>query len=219
MQISLNTSLGRLAPKKTETAASKSTFVTSELPIDGFGAGQIESGLIPRQLFAPISTPHPIRESSPLALQALSLGIDLATAASPGLSALGTTATETQKKEILGLFDNWNAALQTGDPDKVVEQYAEDAILLPTVSNKVRHTPDEIKDYFVHFQAKQPKGKIDESNIRMFGDLAINSGVYTFDFASGDSVQARFTFVYRKQDEEWKIVEHHSSAMPEKTSS
>lgn len=31
----------------------------------------------------------------------------------------------------------WNAALQTGDPEKVADMYAEDAILLPTVSNKV----------------------------------------------------------------------------------
>ena len=120
------------------------------------------------------------------------------------------------KEEISSLFDHWNQALQTGDPKKVAALYdEEDGILLPTVSNKVRHDHAEIEDYFVHFLAKGPKGVIDEANIRIFGEIAINSGVYTFSFADGAKVQARYTFVYRHNGADWKIVEHHSSAMPE----
>ena len=120
-----------------------------------------------------------------------------------------------ENSEITALFEAWNSALQTGDPKAVASLYATDAILLPTVSNKVRHNHDEIEDYFVHFLAKGPQGKIDESNVRIFGDLAINSGVYTFTFKNGASVQARFTYVYRWNGQRWMIVEHHSSAMPE----
>ena len=116
---------------------------------------------------------------------------------------------------ITALFDEWNDALQTGDPKQVASLYATDAILLPTVSNKVRHNHDEIEDYFVHFLAKGPQGKIDESNIRIFDEIAINSGVYTFTFKDGVSVQARFTYVYRWNGQGWIIIEHHSSAMPE----
>jgi uncharacterized protein (TIGR02246 family) len=117
--------------------------------------------------------------------------------------------------EITSLFDQWNAALQTGEPKNVAALYETNAILLPTVSNKVRHNHAEIEDYFVAFLAKGPKGTIDESNVRTFGDVAINSGVYTFAFADGATVQARFTYVYRWNGQDWKIVEHHSSAMPE----
>lgn len=117
--------------------------------------------------------------------------------------------------EILALFDQWNNALKTGNPKEVVALYATDAILLPTVSNKVRHNHEEIEDYFVHFLAKVPSGQIDESNVRIFNDLAINSGVYTFTFADGSSVQARFTYVYIWDGENWLITEHHSSQMPE----
>lgn len=117
--------------------------------------------------------------------------------------------------EITALFDKWNAALQTGDPKQVSALYETSAILLPTVSNKVRHNHEEIEDYFVHFLAKKPNGQIDESNVRTFGDLAINSGVYTFTFGDGSAVQARFTYVYRWNGQRWLIVEHHSSAMPE----
>ena len=117
--------------------------------------------------------------------------------------------------EIVALFEDWNAALQTGDPKQVAALYEEDAILLPTVSNQVRHNHQEIEDYFTVFLAKGPKGVIDESNVRLFGELAINSGVYTFSFSDGAVVQARYTFVYRSNGESWKIVEHHSSQMPE----
>lgn len=120
-----------------------------------------------------------------------------------------------QSREIVALFDVWNTALQTGDPDQVVACYSDDAILLPTVSNAVRHNHAEIRDYFVEFCAKSPVGHIQESNTRSYDDIVINSGVYVFDFADGSSVPARFTFVYQCFDNQWKIVEHHSSAMPE----
>jgi uncharacterized protein (TIGR02246 family) len=120
-----------------------------------------------------------------------------------------------EKNEITALFEQWNSALQTGDPKQVVALYAEDAVLLPTVSNQVRHNHEEIEDYFVHFLAKGPQGKIYESNVRIFGELAINSGVYTFTFKDGVTVQARFTYVYRWDGQRWSIIEHHSSAMPE----
>ena len=65
----------------------------------------------------------------------------------------------------------------------------------------------------------KPKGAIIEANIRVFGDIAINSGVYKFILTKDgkeSDVMARFTFVYRKGlDGRWLIVEHHSSGMPE----
>ncbi|WP_439102796.1 SgcJ/EcaC family oxidoreductase [Congregibacter sp.] len=117
---------------------------------------------------------------------------------------------------VMKFFQRWNDALATGNPDAVTALYAEDAILLPTVSNQVRHNHEEIRDYFVNFLAKKPKGVIDEANIRFLADgLAINSGVYTFTFGDQSQVTARYTYLYRKIDGDWKIVEHHSSAMPE----
>ena len=116
---------------------------------------------------------------------------------------------------IQACLDAWNQALQTGDPKQVTSLYENDAILLPTISNEVRHNHEEIEDYFTHFLAKGPRGKIDESNIRVFGEIAINSGVYTFSFKDDTSISARFTFVYRWNQKRWMIIEHHSSKMPE----
>lgn len=118
--------------------------------------------------------------------------------------------------DINQLFAIWNAALATGDPDQVTALYADDAVLLPTVSNQVRHNHDEIRDYFVSFLARKPQGVIDESNTRTLSDdLVSNSGVYTFSFGDGSKVSARFSYLYRRTGDGWKIIEHHSSAMPE----
>jgi len=117
--------------------------------------------------------------------------------------------------DITLLFNEWNQALKTGDPKKVTALYENDGILLPTASNKVRHNHKEIEDYFTYFLTKGPSAKIDEGNIRIFEQLAINSGLYTFTFEDGDDLQVRFTFVYRWNGKRWMILEHHSSRMPE----
>lgn len=117
--------------------------------------------------------------------------------------------------DVIELLEEWIKAIQTGDSNQVLSLYKTDAILLPTVSNQVRHNHEEIKDYFMHFLAKGPQCKIDESNVRIFGDVSINSGVYSFQFNDGSTVQARFTYVYHWNGKRWMIESHHSSAMPE----
>ena len=118
--------------------------------------------------------------------------------------------------EVVALFDVWNAAIQTGDPATVAALYDEaDGLLLPTLSNKVRHNHEEIADYFVYFLSKSPVGKLIESNVRIFDGVCMNSGVYSFAFADNTEAQARFTYVYRWDGERWAIIEHHSSQMPE----
>jgi len=83
------------------------------------------------------------------------------------------------------------------------------------VSNKVRHDHVEIWDYFEHFLQKRPSGMIIEHNIRLFGNLAINSGVYHFSLARQNGersvAKARYTFVYLKTEDNWMLIEHHSS--------
>jgi uncharacterized protein (TIGR02246 family) len=129
-----------------------------------------------------------------------------------------TSASKPSTEEIAQLFTKWNSALQTGKAEEVVKLYAPDAVLLPTVSNKVRRNHAEIKDYFEHFLTYKPSGRINEQIIRIYGPVAINSGVYTFALTKDGrrvEVRARYTFVYHWRGDRWLIVEHHSSAMPE----
>jgi uncharacterized protein (TIGR02246 family) len=152
-------------------------------------------------------------------------GFTAATAAAPGPARDSSTAEKTPptadaptEAEVQALFDDWNASLATGDPAEVAEHYAEDAVLLPTVSPGIHDTPAERLEYFEGFLLNEPQGVVTESVVRDLGDGYVShSGLYTFTMgASGDVVPARFTFVYAEDDGEWKIVEHHSSKEPVK---
>lgn len=118
------------------------------------------------------------------------------------------------ENDILSLFNEWNSALKTGNPKSVAELYAKDATLLPTLSPQVCRSPRAIEEYFLTFLAKKPRGQIVDANVRIFGNIAINSGVYVFTFDDLDTAQARYTFVYQFNGQRWMIVEHHSSLMP-----
>lgn len=120
-----------------------------------------------------------------------------------------------QPQDVTALFEKWNQAIQTKTPKTVTALYADNAVLLPTVSNEVRHNHEEILDYFEMFLPRGPKGQLVEQNIRIYSELAMNSGVYEFSFDDGSKVMARYSFVYQLINNEWKIIEHHSSAMPE----
>lgn len=117
--------------------------------------------------------------------------------------------------QVGALFDRWNAALQTLNPDTVAAEYHADGVLLPTVSNRVRANTADIRDYFVSFLQKRPVGTIDSQTVRIGCNSAISSGIYTFRFGDGQQVQARYSYVYTYKDGAWKIASHHSSAMPE----
>lgn len=119
--------------------------------------------------------------------------------------------------EVAGLFEQWNRSLQTGDARQVAAHYAEDSILLPTVSNKVRLSAAEKIDYFEHFLLQQPVGKIDFRHISLGCNTAVDAGLYTFTFrTSGTVVNARYTYTYAWDGKRWAITSHHSSGMPEK---
>jgi len=76
-----------------------------------------------------------------------------------------------ERKDVADLFNKWNQALRAGDADQVTACYAPDAVLLPTVSPRIRYNPVEIRDYFVHFLEKKPIGKIIEENVRIFDTI------------------------------------------------
>jgi uncharacterized protein (TIGR02246 family) len=124
------------------------------------------------------------------------------------------------EQEIATLFDRWNAVLVSGRASEIAKLYADNGILQPTASNKVRTNHEEIRDYFEHFMPLKPRGTINYRQIRVLDEnTALDSGVYTFDVVRDGrpgQLQARYTYVYEKIGGEWKIMNHHSSAMPEK---
>ena len=102
------------------------------------------------------------------------------------------------------------------DSELVASRYAKNAVLLPTVSDVPRTDHEGIKDYFDNFLQLKPQGVILESFVTIGDDWCKDVGIYEFTMGTtGDKVKARYSFVYVKEDGQWKISHHHSSAMPE----
>jgi len=119
--------------------------------------------------------------------------------------------------EVRELFERWNRALQSRDPEQVAQLYSRDAVLLPTLSDQPRTDHDSIVDYFSHFLDKRPQGQVSQREILIGCNMLQDAGLYTFRFADGSSAEARYSFIYVLEDGEWKISHHHSSLQPEST--
>lgn len=113
------------------------------------------------------------------------------------------------------LFENWNKALETGNPQVVADLYTDDCTFLPTMSPEFKKGKEGAKEYFDHFLLKDPKGQIVEDSAQSLGKGCIcHSGLYNFEVGPQDVreiVRARFTFVWNSKGE---IVHHHSSLLP-----
>ena len=110
----------------------------------------------------------------------------------------------------------WISTFNTRDPARISALYAPDAILWGTVSRTIRTKPEEILEYFMESATRRPdlRKALGEYHVRVYGDIAINSGYYTSrNPVDGQEVviPMRFTFTYRRQGGRWMIINHHSS--------
>ena len=116
-------------------------------------------------------------------------------------------------------FVLWTEALQTKDPQKVAELYASDNTFLPTMSAEFKRGRSGAEEYFGHFLKKNPEGEIKKEEIQPLGENTyLHSGMYDFEVDKNggrDVVEARFSFVWKKEDGKWKIIHHHSSVKPQ----
>jgi uncharacterized protein (TIGR02246 family) len=112
----------------------------------------------------------------------------------------------------------WAAAYNSHDPLRVLARYHPDAVFWGTTSPTLRDRPDEVLAYFGSLRNRpDARVSIGESRVRVFGDVALNTGFYTFtDMVDGRATTrpGRFSFAYRLVDGQWLIVDHHSSALP-----
>jgi len=190
---------GEMASREAEPVASRAEPARVEAPAK-IAVAETRPAVEPIAA-APASSPTP---AAVAVREAMNNVQDSALACNPPL-----------KSEVAALFDRWNASLRTGDPKKVVANYAPYSVLLPTVSNRARFTAAEKEDYFHHFLERKPEGKIDDRVIEVDCNSATDSGLYTFRFVDGTSVRARYSFSYKRVGNDWLISSHHSSGMPE----
>lgn len=120
--------------------------------------------------------------------------------------------------EITEEMNCWKLAFSKDTTEDIGSLYDEQASLWGTLSSTRRNSRESIKAYFEKlFTYSNRAVEFNDSNIRLFSNFAISSGMYTFSWVkNGDniSIAARYSFVYINKQGRWLIVEHHSSRMP-----
>ena len=97
---------------------------------------------------------------------------------------------------------------------QVASLYHADGLLLGTFSDIERKGYDLILEYFENLLKAKVDVEIVTQHKHETESLVANSGLYNF-IVDGKTVNARFSFVFIKTDDDWKILSHHSSVLPE----
>ena len=135
------------------------------------------------------------------------------------LSLSVQTATAGPQEDVAAAGQKWATVFADNNPDTMLPFYAKDAVLWGTLSPTIRSDPAAVKAYFVGAFQALPKAtvKFGDQLIRVYGNTAVNTGYYTFSYTKDGetkSIPARYSFTYVKDGNDWKIVDHHSSAVP-----
>jgi uncharacterized protein (TIGR02246 family) len=149
--------------------------------------------------------------------------------ASQGLSmsaAAETTAQcpATSEEAIAQLFDRWNASLATGRPGEVAKLYADNAVLVPALSDRPLMGREEIRAYFEHFLGRHPQGSVTMRSIMINCNTASDIGTYVYRVTGQRKgtrmlIGGRYSTVYEYRNGDWLIVHHHVSGMSRPLSS
>lgn len=122
--------------------------------------------------------------------------------------------------EVAAAARHWAETIGRRDPDAMLRLYDADAVLHGTRSPVLRRGHTAIREYFAA-AAEVPGLSMafqEPMQIRVFGDVAVNTGNYSVTLSENGAertIPLRYSFVYRRTGAGWKIVDHHSSAIPE----
>ena len=112
------------------------------------------------------------------------------------------------------MLETWVDKIRTNDPKQVAALYHYDGLLLGTFSDIERKGRDLILEYFENLLKSDVDVEIVTQHKHETDSLITNSGLYNF-IVDGKTVNARFSFVFMKTRNDWKILSHHSSVLPE----
>ena len=119
---------------------------------------------------------------------------------------------------MIDTLQTWIENIKSNDANKVADLYHEKGLLLGTFSNIERKGQSLILDYFNKLLKSQVDVEIITKHEYKSESIATASGLYNF-ILNGQKIKARFSFVFLKTKEKWRILSHHSSVLPKKIKS
>lgn len=171
---------------------------------DGCAAGHADP--------SPIHSLLPLKREVAMRTSLALMSVALCTACATGGGDAGAP------DPVVAATEAWRAAYDSRDPARITAMYDSDAVLWGTTAKAIAHDPTAIAAYF-KAAASRPTARVEfgDQHTRVYGDVGVNSGTYTFsEMRNGQRVArpARYTFVFRNRGGQWRVVAHHSSVVP-----
>ncbi|MAM72567.1 MAG: hypothetical protein CMO29_01990 [Tistrella sp.] len=171
----------------------------------------------------PVQTAALAPEPRPTAKPTPPAGSTVVAAVSPSVVA-GAAAYDPNKvkSEIDAALASWAWSLNSGQQGVVVtNMYGPDAIMMSDDQSQVMFNNGGIVRYYGALVSHRPDLKVTFGDgwITVLGpDIGTATGFYTFTYTQGGkqvTEPARYTLIYRKTVDGWRIVSHHSSRLPQ----
>lgn len=114
----------------------------------------------------------------------------------------------------------WMNAVNNGDIESLLALYDNDAVLIPTFSNKQINSPEKLREYFEKLATREELSiALHEKTLQLQqikDDILGLSGIYNWRFdVDGEllNFEARFSYIFDLSKSS-PIVHHHSSQIP-----
>lgn len=120
----------------------------------------------------------------------------------------------------IDILNQWINGINTADIEKLLNLYNENAILIPTFSNRKLDTKEKIKEYFEKVGSKEKLSiELHDNTVltqKLGNEVYSLSGMYKWRFAIDGELfnfEARFSYIFDLSKKS-PILHHHSSQIP-----
>jgi len=118
------------------------------------------------------------------------------------------------------ILEQWIKAVNDGDIESLLCLYNNEAVLIPTFSNRLLNTPDKLRNYFEKLGSREELSIALHEKTLLIQELENRiytlSGIYNWRFAVDGELlnfEARFSYVIDLSKPN-PILHHHSSQIP-----
>ncbi len=118
------------------------------------------------------------------------------------------------------VMEKWMQGVNEGDVEGLLSLYDDQAVLIPTFSNRLLNSPEKLREYFEKLGSREALSiALHEKTLltqKMSNELFVIGGIYTWRFNVDEEpliFEARFSYVIDLSKPN-PILHHHSSQIP-----
>lgn len=118
------------------------------------------------------------------------------------------------------ILEQWMKAVNNGNVESLLSLYDNEAVLIPTFSNRLLNTPEKLRDYFEKLGSREELSIALHEKTLIIQELKNQiyslSGIYNWRFAVDGELlnfEARFSYLIDLSKSN-PILHHHSSQIP-----